>query len=460
MKTNLFSLVILPRKEKKSNYSLVVVQRKQKINTENEKEFFVQGKNIGFTYDYCPLKHFEIVSQIKDKIALYAKQIKKLIVIKSILFSNETHQDGSLHSHGFLQLNRKLRIRKGRAFFRLQDNHNHFYNPSLTTTFPDTTDNWYNYILKKDDIYSEGKYCPVYSRKKTLNQLNLEEKEKENLIYQKNLEIRKAIENKLITLPKAHQLLNEFAENTSYKWCIKHHHELDYMKYKNMKLFIEINRRKPYPLDSFMIEHPEVHRLIESIKNNLDILKEPSNGRHQLKAIVVQGSRGIGKTELIEAIANHFEIDFNRHHRYFNFDSDNHKEGVLMNLIDDVGIPHILKEKLFKEILGCQVNYWTREPYGRKRQILTLAFNVLLVNKDESVEDWCKNNKERKGNLYKYALDSCVFINFDKYKFDQERPLFYSEAEKALRKKFNGNASVEMAKLMFDEKKFVIFKKN
>ncbi|MCX2955896.1 MAG: hypothetical protein N3723_02555, partial [Candidatus Phytoplasma australiense] len=128
------------------------------------------------------------------------------------------------------------------------------------------------------------------------------------------------------------------------------------------------------------------------------------------KSIVIEGFSRLGKTEFILSYLTHINLHYNYTRGDFDFSKQSHKNAYKVNIFDDISIPKIRKEGLFKDIIGGQKGFKYNVKYAPKRTIAGKKLSIFLVNPDISFENYCEWSEDNGHKFHEYIRDNCIFI--------------------------------------------------
>jgi hypothetical protein len=128
------------------------------------------------------------------------------------------------------------------------------------------------------------------------------------------------------------------------------------------------------------------------------------------KSIVIEGFSRLGKTEFILSYLTHINLHYNYTRGDFDFSKQSHKNAYKINIFDDISIPQIRKEGLFKQIIGGQKGFKHNVKYAPKRTIAGKKLSIFLVNPDISFESYCEWSENNGHKFHEYIRDNCIFI--------------------------------------------------
>nr|WP_013747472.1 replication-associated protein [Chinaberry witches'-broom phytoplasma]AEC45506.1 replication associated protein [Chinaberry witches'-broom phytoplasma] len=356
-------------------------------------KFRLQTKDIFLTYSKCPLG--------KDKIHNYIKElmISKKQEISYIISNTENHQDHKeIHTHVLFQLTKQLSIRNQR-FFDIEGFHPKIENARDIEKSID-------YIKKDGDFIEEG--TPRHKKYVRQNQ----KEERKQLIYDEIMRLKDEYYNDdSLTLNKVRKSLDDFILNIDRDFYLEQSELIDRIlnkKFTKKKEELEDEEEffKPdYSFDSFK-SNSKTNEIIAAIQTQLSV---QSLGERP-KSIVIEGFSRLGKTEFILSYLTHKNLHYNYTRGDFDFSKQSHKNAYKVNIFDDISIPQIRKEGLFKQIIGGQKGFKYNVKYAPKRTIAGKKLSIFLVNPDISFENYCEWSEDNGHKFHEYIKDNCIFI--------------------------------------------------
>ncbi|MGL9687946.1 MAG: hypothetical protein ACQBVK_04265 [Candidatus Phytoplasma sp. TWB_XP] len=356
-------------------------------------KFRLQTKDIFLTYSKCPLGKDKIHNHIKELMASKKQEISYIIS------NTENHQDHKeIHTHVLFQLTKQLSIRNQR-FFDIESFHPKIENARDIEKSID-------YIKKDGDFIEEG----TLRYKKYVRQNQKEERKQ--LIYDEIDRLRNQYyHDDNLTLSQVKRTLDKFIIDLDRDF---YYEQISFIKTilnevftkKKEELEDEEEFFKPdYSFDSFK-SNSKTNEIIAAINQQLSV---QSLGERP-KSIVIEGFSRLGKTEFILSYLTHINLHYNYTRGDFDFSKQSHKNAYKVNIFDDISIPQIRKEGLFKQIIGGQKGFKYNVKYAPKRTIAGKKLSIFLVNPDISFEDYCEWSENNGHKFHEYIKDNCIFI--------------------------------------------------
>nr|WP_015083759.1 replication-associated protein [Candidatus Phytoplasma tritici]AFW98267.1 replication-associated protein [Candidatus Phytoplasma tritici] len=356
-------------------------------------KFKLNTKDIFLTYSKCPLG--------KDKIHNHIKQllVSKKKEISYIISNTENHQDHKeIHTHVLFQLTKPTTF-NGERYFDIEGFHPKIENARDIEKSID-------YIKKDGDFIEEG--TPRYKKYVRQNQ----KEERKQLIYD---EIDRLTDeyyhDEKLTFSKVKKTLDNFIKNLDRDF---YYEKIDFVEQVLNKKFTKKKEEledeeeffKPdYSFDSFK-SNSKTNEIIAAIETQLSV---QSLGERP-KSIVIEGFSRLGKTEFILSYLTHKNLHYNYTRGDFDFSKQSHKNAYKINIFDDISIPRIRKEGLFKQIIGGQKGFKHNVKYAPKRTIAGKKLSIFLVNPDISFENYCEWSENNGHKFHEYIKDNCIFI--------------------------------------------------
>ncbi|MGL9687912.1 MAG: hypothetical protein ACQBVK_04065 [Candidatus Phytoplasma sp. TWB_XP] len=356
-------------------------------------KFRLKTKDIFLTYSKCDLGKDKIHNHIKELM------ISKKKEISYIISNTENHQDHKeIHTHVLFQLTQNIDITNQR-FFDIE-----VFHPKIENARD--IEKSINYIKKDGDFIEEG----TLRHKKYVRQNQKEERKQ--LIYDEIFRLKDEYYNDdSLTLNKVRKSLDEFILNIDRDFYLE---QISFIKTilndvftkKKEELEDEEEFFKPdYSFDSFKT-NSKTNEIIAAINQQLSV---QSLGERP-KSIVIEGFSRLGKTEFILSYLTHINLHYNYTRGDFDFSKQSHKNAYKVNIFDDISIPQIRKEGLFKQIIGGQKGFKYNVKYAPKRTIAGKKLSIFLVNPDISFENYCEWSENNGHKFHEYIKDNCIFI--------------------------------------------------
>nr|WP_012477133.1 replication-associated protein [Candidatus Phytoplasma australiense]ABD04148.1 replication associated protein [Candidatus Phytoplasma australiense] len=370
------------------------MKKENKMKQETKTNFRLQTKDIFLTYSKCPLG--------KEKIHNHIKQLmeSKNQKIAYIISNTENHQDHKeIHTHVLFQLNKRCNLTSQR-FFDLDG-----YHPKIENTRD--VEKAIEYIKKDGDFVEEG----TPNRKKYVRQNQKEERKQ--LIYDEIFRLRDEYYNDdKLTINQVKKTLDDFIINLDRDFYLE---QIEFIKRVLKEAFAKKEEKladdeelitPDYSFESFKT-NSTTNEIIAAIQSQLSV---QSLSKKRPKSIVIEGPSRIGKTEFLLSYLTHINLHYNYIRGEFDFSKESHKNAYKINIFDDISIPQINKEGLFKNIIGGQRGFRFNVKYAPKRFIAGKKINIFLINPDISFKGYCEWSYKKGHKFHEYIEDNCIFI--------------------------------------------------
>ncbi|KXT29014.1 geminivirus Rep catalytic domain protein [Candidatus Phytoplasma oryzae] len=442
METN---TLIIPK-----NRSLVI------FNVQNDwKPYRLKTKMVGLTYSRFPVLKEKFIQLLKEKINLFNSKNKNKINVIYDISCNDYHMDSGLHIHALLVFDKKIQLRDAQKVFALpfinyqgKEEYRTACFEKPKQKFGNHLDRFRAYIIKKGNFIENGIY-PKKSRKQ-------DEREKKNELDIERLRLEVLFKSGLIDPVEAEKQLKSFGyklDNVLYWDKLR---DLALKMSKDTFVFELLEETEIYDFDSYLFEP---FNMVEKM-----VLKLMNSGVRK-KSLFIVGGTGIGKTRMIKTILRKLGLKYSYIKGKIDFSPKKFDDSRPVVIMDDITLQKIYKldpEDGFKNFIG---NGDTTEVDVKMQKTATITGGKLfiyIVNPDKHPEKWCVKNDEFEKYDHIYIRKNIEVIEFDKEKYNDKRPLFYTDEEKKYRQKLkgvNGRSSEVLARLMFGDGKVEVIEK-
>lgn len=308
--------------------------------------FRFQAIHVALTYPQCGLTKDQAYDHL---ITLRAGSIS----VSRLLISQETHEDGSPHLHGYIQFTGKPNIRNER-FFDIEGHH-----PNIQPCRSPRT--WIKYCTKTDhqpkSNFEWQSTRPVEQALRILRESNQEHRSVNDIV------------DKALDLDPG--LIRCYTQLRSY---VQDRH-------------VQSNVSLPeYQLTTFSLTAADLGRM----SGFQELLRSHRPGdRTHLQSMWFVGASRLGKTSLARSIGRHYYIGGT-----WNVDKIN--EEAQYGVIDDLPWEELAWKDNYKKILGLQKDFTLTDKYRHKKEFKLGIPTIICTNElppfTPSQRDWLSIN--------------------------------------------------------------------
>nr|WP_153369355.1 hypothetical protein [Candidatus Phytoplasma sacchari]KAB8121833.1 hypothetical protein F2B49_02090 [Candidatus Phytoplasma sacchari] len=442
MKSN---TLIIPK-----NRSLVVINVKN-----NWKPYRLHTKVVGLTYSRFPVLKEKFIQLLKENINKFNSKNKKKINVIYDISCDDCHFDQGGHIHALLVFDKKIDLRDAQRVFALpfinyfgreEYRTAHFGKPK--EKFGNNMDKYRSYIIKKGNFIENGVY-PKKSRQQ-------DEREKKNELDIERLRLEVLFKNGLIDPAEAEKQLKNFA------------YKLDNVLYWDKLRSLALQMSK----DTFVCELPEeteIYDFDSYLSEPFDMVEKMilklMNSKFRKKSLFIVGGTGIGKTRMVKTILRKLGLKYSYLKGKIDFSPKKFDDTRPVVIMDDIPLQKIYKFDPDDGIKNLVGNGDTTEVDVKMQRTVTITggkFFIYIVNPDKHPEKWCEKNDEFGKYDHIYVRKNIKVIEFDELDYHDERPLYYTDEEKEIKKSLkyaNGHSAEVLARIMFGDNKVEVIEK-